>query len=304
MLNFLKTIGNRSDLAEGCCWCEQNESFFWIDVTRSLLFQYKLYEEELTTFSTPTPPVNTLPTEHPDRLLVTLYDGLYLLDLKLHQWVFWKEIDSDPLNRMNDGGVDCNGNIWLGSMQKNIADDGSPLDIGANGNFYSVTKKQTIHKHQSGIGVFNMVVFSPDDHWLYFADSMKCEIYRAPFHAKSSTMGVPERFSKLEDRYGVPDGAAMDIEGNIWSARWDGSGIVRLTHSGELDSFHQVNTSRPTNVCFGGRDMKTLLVTTAAYLLEDDERAGEIQLYRSDIAGLSTYQAKIPDWSELEEISL
>ncbi|EGU61654.1 gluconolactonase [Vibrio nigripulchritudo ATCC 27043] len=302
MLNFQKTIGDRCDLAEGCCWCDKTESFFWIDVTRSLLFQYKLYEEELVTFPTPAPPVNTLPSEDPDKLLVTLYDGLYLLDLKQREWVLWTEIDSDPLNRMNDGGVDRNGNIWLGSMQKNIADDGSPLDIGANGNFFSMVNRHTIRNHQTHIGVFNMMVFSPDDKWLYFADSMKSEIYRSPFHAQTSSIGSPEVFSKLGDSYGVPDGAAMDSEGHIWSARWDGAGIARLTHSGELETLYKVNTSRPTNVCFGGRDMKTLLVTTAAYMLEGDERAGEIQLYHSDVAGLPTYRANIPNWSRLQRV--
>ena len=57
---------------------------------------------------------------------------------------------------------------------------------------------------------------------------------------------------------------AVDHEGNIWSARWDGFQVVKISPSGEkLDSF-SLPRARITSVCFGGPQLDNFYITAAA----------------------------------------
>jgi sugar lactone lactonase YvrE len=56
----------------------------------------------------------------------------------------------------------------------------------------------------------------------------------------------------------------MDAEGYLWNARWDGSCLLRLTPGGHVDRVIELPVSRPTSCVFGGADLKTLYITSAA----------------------------------------
>jgi len=34
--------------------------------------------------------------------------------------------------------------------------------------------------------------------------------------------------------YGIPDGSAIDVDGCVWNARWDGGAILRITPEGKV----------------------------------------------------------------------
>jgi hypothetical protein len=56
----------------------------------------------------------------------------------------------------------------------------------------------------------------------------------------------------------------MDVEGYIWNARWDGSCLLRLTPDGAVDRILELPISRPTSCVFGGPNLTTLYITSAA----------------------------------------
>lgn len=72
---------------------------------------------------------------------------------------------------------------------------------------------------------------------------------------------------------GIPDGAAIDVEGCYWSAMFDGWRIARFSPQGEELESYPMPVRCPTMVCFGGADMKTLYITTTRENMEDDELA-------------------------------
>jgi sugar lactone lactonase YvrE len=61
----------------------------------------------------------------------------------------------------------------------------------------------------------------------------------------------------------VPDGLAVDSEGGVWIALWDGWRVARYAPDGRLDREIHLPVPRPTSCCFGGAGLATLYVTSA-----------------------------------------
>ena len=66
----------------------------------------------------------------------------------------------------------------------------------------------------------------------------------------------------------VPDGVALDAEGNLYISCYTPDVIYRLTRSGNLDKvaedWRSVIFSSPTNIAFAGEDLSTLVVASLA----------------------------------------
>jgi gluconolactonase len=66
----------------------------------------------------------------------------------------------------------------------------------------------------------------------------------------------------------VPDGLAFDVEGGLYIACYRPDRVYRLSTSGQLevvvDDFQGTEIGAPTNVAFGGSDMKTLFMASLA----------------------------------------
>ena len=55
----------------------------------------------------------------------------------------------------------------------------------------------------------------------------------------------------------------VDAEGCVWSARWEGSCVVRYSPDGEEIGRIALPTPRVTSAIFGGRDYADMYITTA-----------------------------------------
>jgi sugar lactone lactonase YvrE len=69
-------------------------------------------------------------------------------------------------------------------------------------------------------------------------------------------------FSSFER--GVPDGSAVDSEGYLWNARWDGSCLVRFSPNGQVDRVLELPVTQPSSCTFGGEHLEILFVTAAS----------------------------------------
>jgi len=90
---------------------------------------------------------------------------------------------------------------------------------------------------------------------------------------------------------GRPDGATVDADGCLWSARYEGGCVARITPQGRVDRMISVPASRVTSCAFGGADLRTLYITTARQKLAPEELraqplAGSLFAVRLDISGL------------------
>lgn len=60
----------------------------------------------------------------------------------------------------------------------------------------------------------------------------------------------------------------MDAEGAVWSARWDGSRVVRILPDGTIDTEIFIPKARNITCCiFGGERLRAFVVATPLLIL-------------------------------------
>jgi sugar lactone lactonase YvrE len=141
-----------------------------------------------------------------------------------------------------------------------------------------------------GIGISNTLAWDVARHRMYFGDSMIGAIYAMDFRIDNGIpeLGPPEQFAGCNLAPGVPDGSAIDIDGNLWNARWDGGCVVCIDPEGRVIRTLDVKARRPTSCAFYGPNRSILAVTTASVGLEGDAISkfdGKVLLVDVDATG-------------------
>jgi sugar lactone lactonase len=77
----------------------------------------------------------------------------------------------------------------------------------------------------------------------------------------------------------------------VWSARWKGNSVVRIAPDGRVDREIKLPVSRVTCPAFGGKDLKTLYITTAREGISAEDAvkeplAGSVFAIDVDVPGL------------------
>jgi sugar lactone lactonase YvrE len=158
------------------------------------------------------------------------------------------------------------------------------------GTLYSMSGAGELRRHFSGIAISNGLCLSPDGGLLYFADSPTRTIRVFEMVEPVGTLGNSRVFAQTAAG-SVPDGAAVDADGCMWSAQWGGGRVVRYAPDGRIDRTLQVPTRQPSCVCFAGPDLDILCVTSAREGMTDealraDTHAGSVFFYRTGVQGL------------------
>ena len=114
---------------------------------------------------------------------------------------------------------------------------------------------------RSANGFTNGMCLSQDGRSLYVVESSPPLISKLEIRSDGSP---GERKVLVELPRQVPDGVALDRDGNLYIALYNPNIVYRLTPKGELitlyDDWQQLQLLAPTNVAFGGKDMKTLII--------------------------------------------
>jgi L-arabinonolactonase len=257
-------IASKDKLGEGCLWDNKTQSLWWLDIARPTRIQrftltsgeHKVWTSELL--------LTAIAKKTSGGFIVGGEDGVYNFDpVTGAVTAFCKPESNIPHNRMNDGACDPQGRLWIGTMMQNIGPNGEDLDITANtGNLYRVTADGQSIKMEHAIGVSNGPCWSPDGRTFYFSDSKNQIIYAYDFDGSAGTISN-RRILNDTKAHGYPDGATVDAEGYIWSARWEGSCVLRIDPKGRVDQIVEISATRVTCPVFGGPELDTLYLTTS-----------------------------------------
>lgn len=107
----------------------------------------------------------------------------------------------------------------------------------------------------------NGLAFSADGSRLYVADSHRHTIDR--FDVSGGILVPAGVFAEIPGT--GPDGIAFDTAGNLYVAAFDSNDVVVLDADGSvLERLPTGDGSRPTNLCFAGEGLTTLVVTLAS----------------------------------------
>lgn len=186
----------------------------------------------------------------------------------------------------NDLFTDVQGRVLVGSLRS----DPFKLAAQVSGELWRLDAADAAVELYGGVGITNGIGFSPDGRRLYHSDS-------APRHiilhdvADDGAMTNRRVLVTLPDR-GVPDGLAVDENGCVWVAVYDGGCVLRYTTQGRLDRRHAVPAKAVTSLCFGGADRRDLYVVTADNT-DDPTRKGSIFRCRVEVPGLPVTPASI-----------
>ena len=218
-----------------------------------------------------------------NNIIVAEESGIFTLNL--HTETFSRLGDISPGEgtvRYNDGKTGPDGRFWFGSL-----DDTTFPAIGC---LYSIDEDDKTKRHLEKIQCPNGIGWTEDGNRMFFTDSMQRVIWSFDFDKTDGIISNKAVFVEISGDQ-VPDGLAVDIEGNVWSAMWDGWCIVKFDQHGRELQRVSVPVPRPTSCAFGGKDMKTLFITSASIdldqrILAEAPNSGELFSLNVDIPGV------------------
>jgi len=261
----------KNKLGEGCLWDVEGQCLWWLEIAPvSKLHVLDPVTAATRHWSFPAF-ITCFALAANNRLLLGGEKGLFLFDPATGAMSDFARPEIDRTqNRGNDGAADAAGRFWFGTMQQNIALDGSDLDITQNsGALYRVGLDGVSKLMFDNVGVSNGPCWSPDNKIFYFSDSRAQIIWAFDFDLATGDISNKRVFNDTK-AHGYPDGATMDAQGYLWSARWDGSCVLRFDPKGHIDRIVEMPVTRPTCVVFGGAELSTLYVTSSAANLPED----------------------------------
>ncbi|WP_425049850.1 SMP-30/gluconolactonase/LRE family protein [Psychromarinibacter sp. S121] len=172
-----------------------------------------------------------------------------------------------PATRLNDGRVDAQGRLWIGTMDNGLKDG-----LGA---LYRVDPDGTMTRMLDDVIVSNGIAFAPDGRSMFFTDTRRHITYRLSLDETGAEITGREVFADYSATGDRPDGACIDVDGCLWHAFFAGGKVVRYAPDGRIDREIALPATNPTCLCFGGPDLKTLFVTTAFKFLSPEQLDAE-----------------------------
>ena len=122
-----------------------------------------------------------------------------------------------------------------------------------------------------GVIVSNGLGWSPDDRIMYFTDSGRGVIYAFDFDVDTGDIDNRRDFVRVAPADGLPDGLAVDAEGFVWGAHWNGWRITRYDPDGRIDRVVDLPVPQVTSLAFGGDSLDQMFVTTARLGLTENQ---------------------------------
>lgn len=214
-------LDTKDKLGEGCFWDADTQTLWWLDILMpSAIHRYHVASgaHRKWCFSEK---VTAMAKRKNGTVLVGSHTGVNVFDPVTGTLTPWCKIDPEtPGNRGNDGACDARGRFWFGTMMNNIGSRGEDLPITAStGKLFRIDATGGVEVMETGIGVSNGPCWSPDNRTFYFTDSMAQVIFAYDFDLDSGTLSNRRVLNDTKD-HGYPDGATVDADGCIWSARW------------------------------------------------------------------------------------
>ncbi|HSW45791.1 MAG TPA: SMP-30/gluconolactonase/LRE family protein [Phycisphaerae bacterium] len=266
---------------ENPLWDDERQVVYWTDIPKGRLFRYdartgehrQIYSGE---------PVGGFTLQKDGSLLLFQVNKFSLMRPDGGTRILVEGIDDDMV-RFNDVIADPRGRVYAGTIGKNSRSGGLYL-IATDGGVTCLFK---------GTGCSNGMGFSPNRKHLYWTCSSSRKVFRFDYQPATGELTKRHELICIGADEGVPDGLTVDSEGNLWSARWDGSAIHKYSPSGKQIGRIDFPVAKVSSMIFGGPDLDELYVTTAGGSDDDDTPDGS--LYRVKVAarGLREFRSDV-----------
>jgi sugar lactone lactonase YvrE len=257
-------------LGEGPCWHPGLDALLWVDILGRRV--HVSTRTATRTYATPGYVGAAVPRAG-GGLVLAMGCSFATLDLDDGTVDVVADVPGDPaVLRMNDGKTDPAGRFWAGTM---AFDERS-----GQGALYRLDGPAAATRVVGRVTISNGLGWSLDAERMFFIDTPTRTVVQYRFDAARGELGARSVLVDTSAYDGVPDGLAVDAEGDLWVAFWDGAAVRCFSgRDGALLEEVAVPVSRPTSCAFGGDGLRDLLVTTAREGLSAE------QLARQPLAG-------------------
>lgn len=152
------------------------------------------------------------------------------------------------MNQPNDLAITADGTLFASD----------PNWSASTGQIWRIDRDGTTTLVAQAMGTTNGIEVSPDDKTLYVNESNQLNVWAFTI-TTDQTLENKRLVRKFAD-HGF-DGMRVDVDGNLYITRYGKGTVVKMSPAGEILREIDVLGMRPSNLCFGGIDGRTVYVT-------------------------------------------
>jgi D-xylonolactonase len=269
------------ELGEGPVWHPDLQKLYWTNISAGKLYSYEpstgqhgiVYEGE---------PVGGYTFQEDGSLLLFRVNDIARFVEGGSAEVLTRVEDED-MARFNDVIADPRGRVFAGTIGK---------EIGLGG-LYRIDLDGAVTCLFKGTKTANGMAFTEDLKTFYWTDSTAKTIYRFDYDIDTGELSGRREVVAFDPNEGTPDGLTIDTDGCLWSARWGGYGVYRISPEGEV--LEKISLPVPKTSCpaFGGADLRDLYVTTAGGSPEEKSVEGTLYRIRTPYQGRREFRSRV-----------
>ncbi len=248
-------------VGEGPLWDEREQVLYWVDILNSKVYVYDPATGENRGLDVGQH-VGTVVLREAGGLMLAVQQGFASFDPESQDLSLIANPEAHVTgNRFNDGKCDPGGRFWAGTMAYE-----DPKD---SGGLYRLDTDLSVHTIFDGVGISNGIVWSLDHTTMYYIDTLRQNVRAYDYDNDTGDIANERVAVAVPDDAGMPDGMAIDADGMLWVAHYGGSRVCRWNpHSGALMEKIDLPVTQVTACAFGGANLDTLYITSAAQQLD------------------------------------
>ena len=260
----------QAELGEGPFWHSEHQLLYWLDIDEKQLHCFDPATQVHLSETVNRHVACAVPTNDKS-LLLAGKGGIEEYWPDTYEWAFLGDPEEgQSANRINDGKASPEGRFWFGSLNMEKEKKRASL--------YVMERNGDIRQILSGLTNSNGLGWSPDGKTFYHIDTPTRLVSAFDYDTRLGSIRNRRIAIRFQDdpELGRPDGMAVDSEGMLWIAHWEGSCVGRWNpETGDMLAIVQVPATQVTSVAFGGEKLDMLFITTARRNLTSDKLVGQ-----------------------------
>jgi len=288
MIKYKCLYESKDELGESPVWVEEENSIYWVDIKRFFIHKLNIinFDKKVWKFDEP---ISCLAHCNNKIFIAGTKSGFKFINLENKEIKFIVDPEKKiSNNRFNDGKCDNRGRFYAGTMNE--------FNLKPTGCFYILYGDLSYKKIDEGFVITNGPAFSPDYKKIYLTDSVNGKIFVSSIKG-DGTLKNKKIFISIPSEQGKPDGMTVDEDGFLWVSLFGGSCVNRYNVYGEKVDEIKLPATCITSCTFGGKDLKTLFITSSRFKLKVEEKrkeplAGSLFSVKLKVKGKKTNKIK------------
>jgi sugar lactone lactonase YvrE len=239
----MNIIEENNILGESCLWNFYDNKFYWVDIIDKKIKSYN--ENIIERFE-----INKMPCcitlLNNNNLTLVLEDEIGIYDIRNNSFNSQFKLKNNDV-RFNDGKLDKNGILHIGTMDKKEENYIGEIYKYENNYLEPIIKN---------VGISNGISFDSNNE-MYWSDSLSKKLYY-----KNEIIKEYENMT--------PDGGYINENDEYYSCLWGGSKIDIYKNRVIYDNII-LPVEYPTCCCYGGINMDRLFITSASILNKEKD---------------------------------